>query len=718
MLIGPENVGKSTILRILIEAEQILDLPSTEVLDKPEKVLNIVTLKLQDGAKQDCNKLYTKKIDTTVTPVKVNQAYKESNPVSVLGKSSSDNGNDQSAQDAKTRNEISSDIEDIKELAKGQQNQYQSQDEHQYGTFWDFGGQRAYQLTQEPFLSGSCIYILVFNIAESIDSKVLKRNKERTGDTYLERYKEWLTSIIGDSEERPEVEVKTEPYKFPVVILVATHGDKIKCVKDRKQKYNKFRNTILEALPSYSKNICSSNIIFDRGQEDNNKNNKECRTKLLNYIKSFTEVLPFESREIPTKYYCMVNNLHSKRDKVKNIMTIGEVKRLAMDCQLYEENTDCKNVDGDLRNMLEYLHEIGELLFCRVRTEKHIIVTDIPWLIKSFRKVVKLIGKDNVSNGYLLACYNKAEKEGKLLKGVIDMALTSKDLTSGASEACELTKDEKEHILEIMEYYNIICPIQTVEQTDNAVYIVPCLVTPGASGTIETEDDMKESEFLFIKCNEKKLPFISDGIFYCLLAACQTVWNNNDVIINYRCARYYVKEGKYFIIVREDLVLVCNINITYQMMINGRMPTFLENDCLLHIKCSSNTCNQYIELSQNDQDDNVEKSCKKCNRSPDLKSLDDWGMIKEGSSTSKRDKATISGKQSATALNRSPENLYSKSIITENHKEEIFAEKTNSRQLSKLLDILPECGSKAFRGFVKAVQKCNKDLGKLLEEHI
>ncbi|EDV18739.1 uncharacterized protein TRIADDRAFT_62786, partial [Trichoplax adhaerens] len=82
MLIGPENVGKSTILRILIEAEQILDLPSTEVLDKPEKVLNIVTLKLQDGAKQDCNKLYTKKIDTTVTPVKVNQAYKESNPVS------------------------------------------------------------------------------------------------------------------------------------------------------------------------------------------------------------------------------------------------------------------------------------------------------------------------------------------------------------------------------------------------------------------------------------------------------------------------------------------------------------------------------------------------------------------------------------------------------------------------------------------------------------
>ena len=73
MMIGPENVGKTTIMRILLGEMQIHHSLATLVLDKTGKMVDFITFKIYDGEKQDYLEVLKRKIQGGVDDYKVEQ---------------------------------------------------------------------------------------------------------------------------------------------------------------------------------------------------------------------------------------------------------------------------------------------------------------------------------------------------------------------------------------------------------------------------------------------------------------------------------------------------------------------------------------------------------------------------------------------------------------------------------------------------------------------
>ncbi|EDV22018.1 uncharacterized protein TRIADDRAFT_59581 [Trichoplax adhaerens] len=661
MFIGPENVGKTTIMRILIEEIRVYHSAATQVVENTGKMVDFSTFKIYDGTQQDYFEVLKRKIQGAVEDYKEKQIdmpnFDEieslSSPRNETNRDDNDNLSDHIKETKAQRRQI------IRKFFKQHLRLTEkfNIDRNQYGKLWDFGGQAVYHVTHQPFISGNSLYILVFNIAESIGNKVKARGGKEARDTYLDRIKEWLTSVIGCSNSNTEISVKrnnqaAETYRLPVVILVATHGDEIEGKQDPIATFDEFTHKLVEQLPSYKANICSSRIIFDCGEENYNTSAKieerlRRREDLLNIIKTFAQALPFVNKPIPTKWYFMATLLHSQENGIKNIMTTSEIKEVAIDYGLYERNMDSVEDDQELIDMLLYLHDIGELLFYREEiTKENIVITNVEWLVKIFRALIVLEGSKTITSADTLEDYNIAYTTGKVSKRVFDNALSPFNLID----------DDKERVLKIMEHYNIICEIKVDVASSNCIrqFIVPYLLRPNVTFTTNKEEEYV-SGALFMGFNKSNIPYISDGIFYCLVAACMKKWNNQFVKLCYKCAKYYIRQSDYYMIIKksesyisleysyqilnenEDLKVRQAIEVqrpqffimdTFKKIINDRMPRFQAADCSLYVTCCM--CGKLTsQLSHEDQDHKGRIRCQKCNFIFDSPSLDQWGMKKK-----------------------------------------------------------------------------------------
>ncbi|RDD35815.1 hypothetical protein TrispH2_012192, partial [Trichoplax sp. H2] len=464
-----------------------------------------------------------------------------------------------------------------------------AKEDRKYAKIWDFGGHSVYHVTHRPFMSANSIYILVFNITQNINDHVKTRHGLLLTTNYLQAMQEWLTSIISGHRDPSDISINIDgvpvKYSLPIVILVASHGDSLDGKEDGNRRFKQFEQDLISYMPTYKRNIYSSGIIFNCKPEDNNlatiSQRRECCRRLHLIIKEFVLSLFFIRNPIPIRWYIMATILNTsfhryenqesssvidqiRAARVRDIMTMQDVTLLAQDYRLYESK-------DELKVMLMYLHDLGEIVFCQKAGDNGIIITNVDRLLDIFRAIIQL---DECFSGSLelKSEYKKASQTGRLSRVYIEYSL----------KKFKLDENSKNWILNLMEIYDIICSIRNdnIENREDSQYFVPYLLRPDVKPFDLSR--FHKSDWLYIGYSYKEVPHIPDGIYYCLLSSCLREWNNTKVEICYQCAKFYLKEDHYYLIVKKEQSYI-GLQYCYQKMADVKTDQMFKSkirDCI------------------------------------------------------------------------------------------------------------------------------------------
>ena len=717
---GPPNVGKTSIRNIFTQLGLSPDSSATQIAEISDKMFDIVTYNIVDGTKCDFRKILNRKIiaaielflqhpDSDISTINQLDATEyqatalnmrddhgnalaslpyqqhEQSDNDILMQSISsltiENHSDVSTTSISNltivddtfydQSTLNSNVDQFKatisQLYRHIRSELHDQTQildQQFGKLLDFGGQPMYHITHRPFMSANSIYILVFNITQDIHQPVQTRDGKCISMTYLEVMQEWLTSITGSNNSQNKIVVTiddhTTEYSLPIVILVASHGDCVKSEEVALSKFIQFEKSLISYLPIYKSNIYSSRIIFNGNPNDKTEitqnHRRQCCQKLHGILNRFTNSLPFMGRDygIPIRWYIIAAMLHLavndendddikplreiKFIKVNKIMQFNDIKNLTIKCGLYEN-------DAELRDMFLYLHDIGEVIFCHTADNNGIIVIDVNWFLKILRDIIQL---DLPKAGSLdiISRYFKVHQTGKM----------SKDYIIDILNKHQTIQDDQLTILELLEYYDIICKIESDNEA-KIEYFAPYLLHPEVK-----QIDLSKfhvSDKLYIGYKYEEFPYIPDGIFYCLLTSCLKKWNDPKVKLYHQCIQYFLKEDYHFIIVKKEKSHI-SLQYCYQKfdnpqsameymnaiensitkkrphdfikdklskIVKSRMPKFEQACSQYYVECSKCRELTIIKNSKSYQTNLI--FCGKCRMVFNSKSIHDWMMLNQ-----------------------------------------------------------------------------------------
>lgn len=728
ILAGPPNVGKTSIRRVFTKLGLDQDSPPTLIAEIDDRMFDIVTYEIDECKTCDFRKVLNRKIigtiesflqhtdqskqkqrrkiqssnlsddDTIQNQIQVEHAstHNMANDIQVQVSLKQDNQSivlmdmQQSKGESLTLHN-DSDTTEVYDSNDSQINKFNSRQaissiyqqlrleledqsfddalNQQFGKLFDLGGQPIYHITHRPFISANSIYILVFNITQDVHQQVMTRDGQSINLTYLELMQEWLTSIIGSNSSQDKITAtinnKQSKYSLPIIILVASHGDYIDSERQRIDKFKEFEESLISYLPTYKSNIYSSRIIFNCNDKDQTEattnHRRECCEKLHTIIKGFVGSLPFMNKDegIPLRWYIIAAILHFSIDNDNNdaitqlndiinidinkIMKLSDIQKLIKACGLSDSN-------DELNDILLYLHDIGEIIFCQTANNDGIVITDVDWFLKIMREMIRLHDPE-AENMNIISDYRNLKRTGKMSQNYIDYIFSSHNLT----------KEDRLIILELLENYNIVCKIESKSESD-VDYFVPCYLQPLENNSISSS--FYFSDKLYIGYEHEEIPYLPDGIFYCLLISCLKEWNNSKVELYHQCAKYYISNDLYYIIIKKERSHI-SVQYSYQDLgmhqsvldfenvieksiaekrpqelirtklseiVAERIPKFKKAICQFYAKCK---CQQLTPIENENnpiQQDMI--LCKHCKILFDSESTHDW-MIYERKSLSK-----------------------------------------------------------------------------------
>ena len=382
--------------------------------------------------------------------------------------------------------------------------------------------------------------------------------------------------MITPDTKRFQFKDKVNKYSLPIIILVASHADTITNKQEGDKRFEKFEQVLTSTMPSYASNIYSSGIIFNCNPDDSTDSTlayrKDCSIRLHSVMKDFIQSLPFMYKRIPIRWFIMatifrnppknnqnesasskMNNIRNIR--VNNIMAVEEVKSIAKDLRLYEN-------DADLAAMLAYLNDLGEIFLCSKNDQNGHIVTNVKWLLKILCNIIhpQQNREDNLNTKTIIA---EANKTGRISRAYVDQALSQLDID-------EKTKD---YIINLMQSYNILCTIGTTSDNNKCQYFIPCLLPPDEE---KLDSETKYiSKQLYLGYDIDIVPNISDEAFYCLLSLCIKKWNNTNVKLYYRCAYFFMTKSDHYLIVKKETSHI-SIQYCYQKTKNAELKKAID----------------------------------------------------------------------------------------------------------------------------------------------
>ena len=689
MYTGPECVGKSSIMKVFTQQRLAFYQDPTQIADQSDKMVHLKVYKIKDRTtyslyliwENNIHEIVQLQYDNLINDQQISKLMYEQTriqPILIHDQHQSETiqsavGNEYATSTTSSRTDASTIVSTDDDLFLQQCRDFfryyypswlnKTADDSQYAKIWDFGGHSIYHVTHQPFLSGNSIYILVFKITQNIHDRVMTRDGRLLNVTYLQSMQEWLTSIIGANASQDKIVATIDndevEYSLPIVILVASHGD---CITNRQERINRFKNfeqELISKMPRYRSNIYTSRIVFNCNSDDNSSNTlierERCSIRLHEIMKSFVQSLPFMRNPIPIRWYIMATILHMPTDsgnneliasiinriratRVHKIMTIQQIQSLAKDFGLYEG-------DDELIAMLSYLHDLGEVIFCRAADG--VIVTDVDWLLHIFRAIIQL---QDCSSGSLemQSLYRTASQTGKISTKYINHVLLPKMLDDKT----------KKSIISLMENYDILCKIKSNDDEEDCQYFVPYLL-----GSDVKPFDLSEyhvSEMLYFGYEHYDIPYIPDGIYYCLLSSCLKEWNNAKVDLYYQCAKFYLPSKYHYIIISKDNSHIA-LQYCYQKLdnrataniiksavetsiyqnrphdivkeklstlIKDRMPKFKGATIRYYVRC--NRCRSLSFVENESQTGNlVQCQNKSCNKLFESQSVNDWMYLNE-----------------------------------------------------------------------------------------
>ena len=320
---------------------------------------------------------------------------------------------------------------------------------------WDFAGQLVFYATHPIFLSPRAIFLLVSNLSwnpEDRASPVVhqqrfsrKEDKDciKTNADYLDL---WFSSVSCLAEGSTTTEKELDemlpeglegclPDQLPPVILVCTHAD---CLYDASAEPNDL------ALKTYGllKGKPYSDHLFKDFFTVNNKKSggeEKCPEvqRLKKAITAIAHQLPHVKQDIPIKWLTFEKALQSRKES-RHCISLEEARQIARECEIN---------DDQHTHVLNFLHDQRSVIhFDESEVMKNLVILDVDWLIKVFKKVITVKRYDGKS-AHEEKLWEKLQTEGILADELLRIVWN--DLQDGESS---------ESLIAIMEKFGLLFP--------------------------------------------------------------------------------------------------------------------------------------------------------------------------------------------------------------------------------------------------------------------
>ena len=546
MMIGPENVGKTTLLKILTKQSLPKHEPPTPVASGDYPLVELISFDIADMVKTGLRDVANDTIGQAIL-------HRRTTEIAELGSTNSSSRYIFDSGLVQRYDEVQDNLYEIQATNNNavSEPKMSNQRHKLYAVFCDFGDQAEYHVTHQPFMSCNSIYVLVFNIAEQLDDVIQRRNNLKSDMTYLSRMQEWLASVHGCQSHHghgignKEITIDGNNYELPIVIMIGSHADQI-VAKDQQEKNRKIKEAYKSVAlqfddKAFSRHIYYSNLAVNGNPSDDSQATKQLRDKackeLCQIFGSIAQKLPFMNVDIPVRWYQIIEVFRGKKDTqmIKPILTKAQIKQLIDKHQLNKEG---ENLD----EVLSYLHSLGQIVYCQQDTNlSNMIVCNIDWLIEVFCSLIR-ISELQSSYGDDWVEYEQIRSTGRISDRYIRKVW----------DKFNLNENERKYVLSLMAHYDILCPTSEIvrRNSNNRIYLIPCILDVKPKMNDLYQEDCVKSQNIYIEFDKDELPYISYNIFYCLIVEClkNSEWNNRAVKLYQSCAVFRISPGIHLII--------------------------------------------------------------------------------------------------------------------------------------------------------------------------
>ncbi|XP_061193746.1 uncharacterized protein LOC133201976 [Saccostrea echinata] len=261
-------------------------------------------------------------------------------------------------------------------------------------TMVDFAGQCSYYASHQIFLSPRAFFILVLNMDKKFDDKVGEEVCSQEGSiykgwTHRDYLMFWAKSIHQYSSE-----------KAPV-LLVGTHAEK----KTEKEKEKFFREiwTTLKTEDESLQRHTDRERMFAVGFNEN-----ECIENIKLSVVNVVQKLDHWGEKLPHSWALFENFFQEK----KTLKMINKETLLAFNEVLPQELK--LETDEDINTMVQFFHDIREILYFDQESLRGIIILDVQWFADAFKNVIT--DKNHAAKDLfkLASQWNKFNETGEL----------------------------------------------------------------------------------------------------------------------------------------------------------------------------------------------------------------------------------------------------------------------------------------------------------------
>ncbi|XP_071944765.1 uncharacterized protein [Antedon mediterranea] len=236
----------------------------------------------------------------------------------------------------------------------------------------DFGGQPIYHVIQRIFMVSYAVVCVVFNMNEGLNAPAKVRDPT-TGKMYEHRMTNlefilfWIRSVF----------VNVRKGQNNKILLIGTHYESLgKTEQERQQRVKEIENTIWEALKGkpYWDMVYQGELFTI---ENSVPFEKSGASKIILQIQKFVQMM---IRTLPIKWLQVMQEIQQLR-KDKLYLPTSEINDLLVRCKITNNEV-----------LLEYLHDIGEILFYPDdKILKEIIVIDLMGVVDKFKTIITVI---------------------------------------------------------------------------------------------------------------------------------------------------------------------------------------------------------------------------------------------------------------------------------------------------------------------------------------
>ncbi|XP_061193796.1 uncharacterized protein LOC133202038 [Saccostrea echinata] len=369
---------------------------------------------------------------------------------------------------------------------------------------WDFGGQNVFYTTHQSFLTSRCMYLLVINCAQDLNTALQDRSlypTQQSGSKVQDFIDFWVSTITNYA--------KSEKSGFPRIILIGTHVDEVRVdIPTRVQKI------CLQIKENYQDLVDKGQLIVNEDLFLNAKDTDEEKHAFLReFIIQQARLQPHWEEPFPKSWLHLLDFIVTKREKGIDILPLKELKE-------FNQNSIVPLTDVSLENMLQRQHAIGDIIFFNIRMLKDIIILDPSFLIRALKSLIS-------TRGHM----EKSGVNSETWRNLSTTGVVSEDTIKDIWSKNSLLHNNADILLGVFQHMDILVKPKSyvdgkqVNVNQEKIFFIPCMIEE--SDSIERVDKFLESskelyKFYDISINNGIL--VPPAIGYRLLSFCTSMW--------------------------------------------------------------------------------------------------------------------------------------------------------------------------------------------------